>query len=152
MNPILLTHLMRLVLQATILVSVTLQSAPVLNTQREEIPLLSPEQALKSWHVPNGFEVTLFASEPKVRQPIAMAFDERGRLWVVENNTYAENGAYELEFKDRIVIERSSIERIQNSQLSLMPEGQLESLNDEDVRDLIGFLMAPTEKVVSLAE
>ena len=32
--------------------------------------------------VPPGFEVTLFASEPLVRQPCSMAFDERGRLFV----------------------------------------------------------------------
>jgi len=32
--------------------------------------------------VPPEFEVTLFASEPLVRQPCSMAFDERGRLFV----------------------------------------------------------------------
>ncbi|MGB4707604.1 MAG: PVC-type heme-binding CxxCH protein [Fuerstiella sp.] len=37
-------------------------------------------QALPS--VPQEFEVTLFASEPMVRQPCSMAFDERGRLFV----------------------------------------------------------------------
>ncbi len=32
--------------------------------------------------VPSEFEITLFASEPLVRQPCSMAFDERGRLFV----------------------------------------------------------------------
>jgi putative membrane-bound dehydrogenase-like protein len=32
--------------------------------------------------VPAGFEVTVFASEPLVRQPCSMAFDPRGRLFV----------------------------------------------------------------------
>ena len=32
--------------------------------------------------VPPEFEVTLFASEPLVRQPCSMAFDEQGRLFV----------------------------------------------------------------------
>ncbi len=32
--------------------------------------------------VPQEFQVTLFASEPLVRQPCSMAFDERGRLFV----------------------------------------------------------------------
>jgi putative membrane-bound dehydrogenase-like protein len=32
--------------------------------------------------VPQEFEVTLFASEPLVRQPCSMAFDEQGRLFV----------------------------------------------------------------------
>jgi hypothetical protein len=32
--------------------------------------------------LPAEFQVTLFASEPIVRQPCSMAFDERGRLFV----------------------------------------------------------------------
>jgi putative membrane-bound dehydrogenase-like protein len=38
--------------------------------------------------VPEGFRVTLFAGEPAVVQPIAMTFDDRGRLWVVECLSY----------------------------------------------------------------
>lgn len=37
---------------------------------------------------PPGFDVTLFAGEPDVVQPIAMTFDTRGRLWVVECMSY----------------------------------------------------------------
>ena len=35
-----------------------------------------------------GFRVTLFAGEPDVVQPIAMTFDDRGRMWVVECLSY----------------------------------------------------------------
>ena len=38
--------------------------------------------------VPAGFNVTLFAGEPDVVQPIAMTFDDRGRMWVVECLSY----------------------------------------------------------------
>ena len=38
--------------------------------------------------LPTGFQATLFAGEPDVVQPIAMAFDDRGRLWVVECLSY----------------------------------------------------------------
>jgi putative membrane-bound dehydrogenase-like protein len=38
--------------------------------------------------VPDGFKVTLFAGEPDIVQPIAMTFDTRGRLWVVECKSY----------------------------------------------------------------
>ena len=38
--------------------------------------------------LPKGFQVSLVAAEPKVVQPIAMCFDERGRLWVVEGMSY----------------------------------------------------------------
>ena len=43
---------------------------------------LSPAQEQAALHVPEGFTVQLFASEPMVNKPINMAFDARGRLWV----------------------------------------------------------------------
>jgi putative membrane-bound dehydrogenase-like protein len=49
---------------------------------------LSPEKAAAAMTVPEGFSVQLFAGEPDVRQPIAMAFDDRGRLWVAEAYSY----------------------------------------------------------------
>lgn len=47
-------------------------------------PALAPEVAQKKFAVPKGFEVRLFAAEPMVVNPVAMTWDERGRLWVVE--------------------------------------------------------------------
>ena len=38
--------------------------------------------------VADGFEVSLFASEPEVRQPLTMTFDERGRMWVIQYLQY----------------------------------------------------------------
>ena len=49
---------------------------------------LKPEDAAKAMTVPPGFEVSLFAGEPDIHQPIAFCFDHRGRLWVVEAYTY----------------------------------------------------------------
>jgi putative membrane-bound dehydrogenase-like protein len=46
---------------------------------------LTPQQSLQKISVPKGFNVTLFAGEPDLRRPIAFDFDDRGRLWVVEN-------------------------------------------------------------------
>jgi putative membrane-bound dehydrogenase-like protein len=48
----------------------------------------APQAALKRMKLPAGFTVSLFAGEPDVVQPIAMALDEQGRLWVVENYAY----------------------------------------------------------------
>ncbi|MFM7590852.1 MAG: hypothetical protein ACKO85_03585, partial [Isosphaeraceae bacterium] len=42
--------------------------------------------------LPDGFQAKLFASEPMVRNPIAMQYDSRGRLWIAENYSYAERG------------------------------------------------------------
>ena len=49
--------------------------------------------AAAGFRVPEGFHVSVFAAEPDVRNPIAMAWDSRGRLWVAENFTYAERAA-----------------------------------------------------------
>ncbi len=46
-------------------------------------PALSPEEAQKKFSLPPGFEIRLFASEPEVVNPVAMTWDERGRLWVL---------------------------------------------------------------------
>jgi putative membrane-bound dehydrogenase-like protein len=54
-------------------------------------------------HVPNGFSVVSIASEPHVHQPIAMTFDDRGRLWVIEAHSYPQKRA-EGQGLDRILI------------------------------------------------
>lgn len=45
-------------------------------------------EAVKNLQLPGGFKAELIAAEPDVVQPIAMCWDERGRLWVVEGNSY----------------------------------------------------------------
>jgi putative membrane-bound dehydrogenase-like protein len=74
------------------------------NTEKGQPPL-TPKQALAALELPKGFKATLFAAEPDVRQPIALATDSRGRLWVAENYTYAERERnFDDRFRDRIVI------------------------------------------------
>ena len=51
---------------------------------------LSPEQSLQSFQLRPGFQIELVASEPNVADPVAMAFDEFGRLFVVEMRGYSE--------------------------------------------------------------
>ncbi len=53
-----------------------------------ETDALSPEAERAALHVPPGFEVQLFASEPQINKPINMAFDARGRLWVSSTVEY----------------------------------------------------------------
>ncbi|MEN9602695.1 MAG: hypothetical protein RIS56_2301 [Verrucomicrobiota bacterium] len=65
----------------------------------------TPSAAADSFRMPEGFKVTVFAAEPDVRQPIAMTTDPRGRLWVVENYTYADAKAgFATNLSDRILI------------------------------------------------
>ncbi len=64
---------------------------------------LSPEAAAAHMTVPPGFHVQLAAGEPMVHQPIAMCFDNKGRLWVAEAHTYPLR-APEGQGKDKILI------------------------------------------------
>lgn len=77
----------------------------VFNTENPETKLTTPAEALAGITVPDDFEVSLFAAEPDVNQPIAIATDDRGRLWVAENYSYAERSTnYEDKLRDRIII------------------------------------------------
>jgi putative membrane-bound dehydrogenase-like protein len=63
------------------------------------------EEAAATMQLPPGFKCVVFAAEPDVQQPIAMAWDARGRLWVAENYTYAENPErWNTTLRDRILI------------------------------------------------
>ncbi len=48
----------------------------------------TPEEARAKMSVPEGYEVRCFAHEPMVQNPVAMTWDHRGRLWVVEAYEY----------------------------------------------------------------
>src|SRR4051794_5306874 len=67
-------------------------------------PALSPEETRQKIHVPPGFEVRLFASEPEVVNPVAMTWDERGRLWVLELYEYPKGAPKGQKGRDRIKI------------------------------------------------
>ena len=49
---------------------------------------LSPTEALASFQLEPGYRIELAAAEPLIKDPVAMAFDDRGRMFVVENGGY----------------------------------------------------------------
>jgi putative membrane-bound dehydrogenase-like protein len=53
-----------------------------------DAPFLKPSEAVSTMSIPDGFEVSVFASEPDIAEPIAFCFDDRGRMWVAENFNY----------------------------------------------------------------
>ncbi len=67
-------------------------------------PALSPKEAQQKFTLPPGFEIRLFASEPEVVNPVAMTWDERGRLWVVELYEYPLGAKPGTKGRDRIKI------------------------------------------------
>src|SRR5476649_1791573 len=56
-------------------------------------PALSPQEALKKMQVPPGFHVELVVAEPDIVNPVAMTFDERGRIWITESIEYPRRSA-----------------------------------------------------------
>src|SRR5205085_11197462 len=65
----------------------------------EDLPRVKPTEpagALKTFQVRKAFHIELAAAEPLVIDPIAMCFDENGRLFVVEMRDYSERRAEKL--------------------------------------------------------
>jgi mono/diheme cytochrome c family protein/glucose/arabinose dehydrogenase len=69
-------------------------------------PVMEPADAIKTLHMPPGYQVQLVAAEPLIKDPILMEFDGDGRLWVVELPGWAYNDKIEnsLEPVNDIVI------------------------------------------------
>ena len=51
-------------------------------------PALSPAEAVAKMKLPPGFVVDVVAAEPDVVNPVAMTFDDRGRIWITESLEY----------------------------------------------------------------
>ena len=94
-----LTMLMHLLWIAILLISAgTSQSADnhdVVPHRQDRPPNrpYAPDEALRRMTVPEGFTVELVAAEPDIVNPIAMAFDDRGRIWVTESLEYPRKSA-----------------------------------------------------------
>ena len=48
----------------------------------------TPAEEKAAFHLPEGFEAQLVASEPEIHKPLNIAFDDRGRLWVTDTLEY----------------------------------------------------------------
>jgi putative membrane-bound dehydrogenase-like protein len=59
-----------------------------LKSELPRITATEPEQAIKTFKLIDGMRIELVAAEPLVTSPVDMAFDEDGRIWVVEMNDY----------------------------------------------------------------
>jgi len=68
------------------------KGAPKVDAAKElpHYPAVEPKDAVATWKVKPGFKLQLAAHEPQVRDPIAICFDERGRMFVCEMIDYSE--------------------------------------------------------------
>src|SRR5262245_23955680 len=71
-----------------------------------------PEKAAGKMTVPYGFAVALVAAEPTVRQPVAIDFDERGRLWVMQY----------LQYPNPAGLKRVKVDRFSRTTYDRVPE------------------------------
>ena len=78
----------------------------IYDSEKSKEKPMAPEEVVKTAKLPPGFELSVFAAEPHVQNPIAITTDERGRLWVAENFTWAGSGLgqYDTKLRDRIII------------------------------------------------
>src|SRR5688572_15741163 len=68
---------------------------PVAENLAGELPRIPPvpaAEALTTFRVADGFRMELAAAEPEVVDPVALDFDENGRLFVAEMRDYSEQG------------------------------------------------------------
>ena len=86
----------------------TTKAADDFGIQLPRVPANEPKAALKAFKMQPGFHVELVAAEPLVRDPVAVDFDENGRMYVIELPPY---NLYALENSK----ERGSIRLLEDS-------------------------------------
>jgi len=71
------------------------QTGEVVPWRQDEPPNnpYSAQEAISKMTLPEGFTVELVASEPAIVNPIAMSFDDRGRIWITESIEYPRKSA-----------------------------------------------------------
>lgn len=52
---------------------------------------LSPEESMKTMHLPPGYHLQLVASEPVIQEPVAIVWDGNGRMYVAEMRSYMQD-------------------------------------------------------------
>jgi putative heme-binding domain-containing protein len=75
----------RLLAIATLL---SLASTALAQRELKDIPDPDPELERKSFILPEGMEVNLWAGDPQMHKPIQMNFDAQGRLWIASSEVY----------------------------------------------------------------
>ena len=79
--------------QRIVRVTLTLSGLLLVACDRSATPPLEPNEALKTFQLPDGFRIELVASEPLITDPVEISFDARGRMFVAEMEDYPAEGA-----------------------------------------------------------
>ncbi len=81
------------------------QAKPVFNPTPSGV-YLSPEESMKTMHIARGYHLELVASEPMIKEPVAIAWDGNARMYVAEMLTYMQDAdaTGEQQPKSRILL------------------------------------------------
>ena len=96
-----------LAVRCGIAVAALAASAPLASAQG-----FAPAEAARRMSVAEGLEVRLVAAEPLIRQPVAIEFDDRGRLWVIQY----------LQYPNPAQLERVSVDRYSRTVYDRIPD------------------------------
>lgn len=69
-------------------VSLAAEQAETEQVEAEQVQPLSPQESLKTMTVQDGYVMELVAAEPIVEEPVLLAYDGNGRMYVAEMLTY----------------------------------------------------------------
>ncbi len=64
---------------------------PTVINQTPSSAVLSPEESMKTMHLPEGYHLELVASEPIIQEPVAMVWDGNGNMYVAEMRSYMQD-------------------------------------------------------------
>ncbi len=97
----------------------------------------SPSASAASFHLPPGFRAELVASEPLIREPSGLCWDEHGRLFVSELHGYNVDGFYDIQELNKTGRLDTDIKRVRGTKESkekAEPEtyGVIQRLIDRD--------------------
>jgi putative membrane-bound dehydrogenase-like protein len=94
----------------------------------------SPAEAPGKMKLPEGFSAKLVASEPLIRQPVAIDFDDRGRLWVMQY----------LQYPNPAGLERVKVDRFSRTKYDKVPEPPPRGPKGEDRLTIVELGGTPT--------
>ena len=66
----------------------TTTASAIAQRDLKDIPIPEPDLEQRTFVLPEGFEVNLYAADPRIAKPIQMNFYEDGRLWIVSSEVY----------------------------------------------------------------
>jgi len=99
---------------------------------------LSPQESMETFQLPKGYHLELVASEPMIKEPVAIVWDGNGKMYVAEMRTYMQdaNATGEQEQLSRISLleDTNNDGKMDKSTIfidSLLLPRMMQSVNDE---------------------